>query len=143
MFRDYVLVDVPRFARLLGVPLVLADSFPLVPTAASRAYYWLHDQDPRLAHAFARGAYHAFFGQGRDISKVDELRAVADSCGADGEALAEATRDQAVKDLFRRKNDAALAKGVFGSPYILVDGEPFWGADRLYQVEEWLATGGW
>lgn len=143
MLRDYVLVDVPRFARLLGVPLKLADSFPLVATAASRAYYWLQEQDPRLAHEFARATYHAFFGEGRDISNTDELRAVADSCGVDGKLLAEATREPAVKDLFRRKNDAALAKGVFGSPYILVNGEPFWGADRLYQVEQWLETGGW
>ena len=32
---------------------------------------------------------------------------------------------------------------VFGSPYVIVDGEPFWGADRLEHVERWLATGGW
>ena len=39
--------------------------------------------------------------------------------------------------------DAAIASGVFGSPYVVVDGEGFWGADRLWQVEEWLARGGW
>jgi 2-hydroxychromene-2-carboxylate isomerase len=32
---------------------------------------------------------------------------------------------------------------VFGSPYIVVDGEPFWGADRLGQLERWLESGGW
>jgi len=32
---------------------------------------------------------------------------------------------------------------VFGSPFIVVDGEPFWGVDRLEQIEKWLATGGW
>jgi len=31
---------------------------------------------------------------------------------------------------------------VFGSPYIVVDGEPFWGTDRLDQVERWLKSGG-
>jgi len=29
------------------------------------------------------------------------------------------------------------------SPYIIVDGEPFWGSDRLDQIDKWLATGGW
>jgi 2-hydroxychromene-2-carboxylate isomerase len=43
----------------------------------------------------------------------------------------------------RREVDAAISLGVFGSPYIVVDGEPFWGADRLDQVEKWLSTGGW
>jgi 2-hydroxychromene-2-carboxylate isomerase len=39
--------------------------------------------------------------------------------------------------------DAAIERGVFGSPYIVIDREPFWGSDRLDQVEKWLATGGW
>ena len=37
---------------------------------------------------------------------------------------------------------AAIAAGVFGSPFVIVDGEPFWGMDRLDQVERWLRTGG-
>jgi 2-hydroxychromene-2-carboxylate isomerase len=32
---------------------------------------------------------------------------------------------------------------VFGSPFMFVDDEPFWGADRLPQIEAWLARGGW
>jgi len=36
-----------------------------------------------------------------------------------------------------------MAAGIFGSPITVVDGEPFWGADRLDHVERWLATGGW
>ena len=46
--------------------------------------------------------------------------------------------DQAVKDKTRTEVDAAIAKGVFGSPYIVVDGEPFWGVDRFDQLERWL-----
>ena len=34
--------------------------------------------------------------------------------------------------------DAAIERGVFGSPYFVVDGEPFWGSDRLEQMEKWL-----
>ena len=46
-------------------------------------------------------------------------------------------------DITDAEVDAAIERGVFGSPYIIVDGEPFWGSDRLEQVEKWLATGGW
>ncbi len=49
----------------------------------------------------------------------------------------------AVKARLKEETEAAIAAGVFGSPFILVDGEPFWGADRLDQVDRWLATGGW
>lgn len=143
LFHDYVVVDVPRFARLLDVPFQLPESFPLVASAASRGYYWLYEQDPGLARRFARETYHAFFGEGRDISKTGELRRIAAGCGVDGDQLAAATQDQRVKELFKEKNDAALKKGVFGSPFVIVDGEPFWGADRLDQVEKWLETGGW
>jgi 2-hydroxychromene-2-carboxylate isomerase len=48
----------------------------------------------------------------------------------------------ALKERLKAECDAALAKGVFGSPYIIVDGEPFFGADRLPQIERWLASGG-
>lgn len=143
MFDDYVRIDVPRFARLLGVPFQLPDSFPVVPSAASRAFYWLEEQDPATARRFAGAVYHAFFGEGRDISRTDELRRVAGDCGLDGDKLCEAAKDPRIKELFKAKNDAALAKGVFGSPFFIVDGEPFWGADRLDQVEKWLETGGW
>ena len=143
MLHDYVVVDVPRFARLLEVPFQLPESFPLVASAASRAYYWLYEQDRETAKRFAKRTYHAFFGEGRDISRAGELKRVAGDCGIDAEHLLQASQDQRVKEMFKEKNDAALAKGVFGSPFILLDGQPFWGADRLYQVEKWLETGGW
>jgi 2-hydroxychromene-2-carboxylate isomerase len=55
----------------------------------------------------------------------------------------EAVAAQAVKDRLRAETEAAIEKGVFGSPFVVVDGEAFWGADRLDQVEAWLARGGW
>lgn len=143
MIDDYMKVDVPRFARLLNLPFQLPDAFPVVASAASRAFYWLQDQDPGTARRFAGAVYHAFFGEGRDISKSAELQRIAGGCGIDGEQLVAATQDPKVKSLFKENNDAALARGVFGSPFIVVDGEPFWGADRLDQVEKWLETGGW
>ena len=39
--------------------------------------------------------------------------------------------------------EAALARGVFGSPFFIVDGEPFWGVDRMPMIEDWIRTGGW
>ena len=39
--------------------------------------------------------------------------------------------------------DDAIARNIFGAPFIVVDGEAFWGVDRLDMVEKWLETGGW
>ena len=43
------------------------------------------------------------------------------------------------KERLKRENDAAIAAGVFGAPFFIVDGEPFWGNDRRAQLEQWLA----
>jgi len=68
---------------------------------------------------------------------------VAAKLGVDKGEFAQALNDPAVKERLRIEVDAAIERGVFGSPYIVVDGEPFWGSDRLDQVERWLETGGW
>jgi len=143
MISDYVFIDVPRFARLLGVPVCLPANFPVAATTASRAFYWLDEQDADRARAFARAVYHAYFGEGRDITKSEVLSSVAASLGIEAADMLAAAQSQAAKEKFRARNEAALGKGVFGSPFIVVDGEPFWGADRLDQVRRWLETGGW
>ena len=51
--------------------------------------------------------------------------------------------DPAIKQTLLDEVDEAIKKGVFGSPFVLVDGEPFWGVDRFDQIDKWLATGGW
>ena len=48
-----------------------------------------------------------------------------------------------VKERLRAETDAAIARGIFGSPFVIVDGEPFWGNDRLDDVRDWLKSGGW
>jgi 2-hydroxychromene-2-carboxylate isomerase len=68
---------------------------------------------------------------------------LAAGMGVPREDLKAALASAEIKEVLRKEVEAAVAKGVFGSPYIVVDGEPFWGADRLAQVEEWLVTGGW
>jgi len=50
--------------------------------------------------------------------------------------------DPAIKEALQREVELAIGRGVFGSPFIIVDGEPFWGLDRFDQIERWLATGG-
>jgi len=51
--------------------------------------------------------------------------------------------DPAIKAALKRENEQGIARGVFGSPFVIVDGESFWGFDRFDQVDRWLATGGW
>jgi 2-hydroxychromene-2-carboxylate isomerase len=139
----YSLHDFARSARLLGVRFQLPEPFPFPSLAACRAFYWLADRDAAQAKGLARAVYHAAFGLGRDMRAAEAVAEVARPLGIDRTALLAAVNDPAVKERLRSETEAALARGVFGSPFIIVDGEPFWGHDRLEQVERWLATGGW
>jgi 2-hydroxychromene-2-carboxylate isomerase len=87
--------------------------------------------------------YRAFFVSDIDISSPEQTVAIAATCGVDAEAARAAINDPSIKEALKVENDRAIARGVFGSPFIFIDGEPFWGMDRFDQVERWLATGGW
>ena len=143
MKGDYSKIDMPRAARLLGVPFTMPARFPFLSVAAARACYWLGDRDEGRARALAKAVFHAAFGEGRDVSAAETVVELAEALGVDGGELGAALQDPAVKGRLRAEVEAGIEKGVFGSPYIIVDGEPFWGHDRLDHVDRWLATGGW
>ncbi len=143
MRGDYARRDFERCARLYGAPFTWPERFPIPTQNAARAFYWLDDCDAAQARAFAKAACHAYFGEGRDISPPKVVVEIAQSLGVDGPTLAAALGDPAVKERLKAEVSAAIEAGAFGSPYIVVDGEPFWGADRLPHVERWLETGGW
>ncbi|PLX63206.1 2-hydroxychromene-2-carboxylate isomerase [Sedimenticola selenatireducens] len=140
---DYSLHDMRRCAREQGLPFQLPDNFPKAALAASRAFYWLVDAQPEKAKALARKIYHATFGEGRDGTDANLVADLAVPLGIDREQLLLGMQSPEVKARLKQETEAAVARGVFGSPYIFVDGEPFWGNDRLEQVDRWLATGGW
>lgn len=140
---DYAKRDLARSARLHGVPFRLPSKFPIATTAACRAYYSVAGHDAVLAKRLAWLLYAAYFAQDRDISAPETVVEIASRIGISSEELTHAIDDPAIKERLREVVDAAITEGVFGSPYIVVDGEPFWGADRLDQVERWLETGGW
>ena len=143
LVADYARRDLPRSARRIGAVFVLPDPFPVATVAAARAFYWLHASEPERAKRLAAALFQAYFAQGRNIGESQVVLAVAGDCGVDVEALAAAMQAPAVKERLREATDTALSAGVCGSPWLVVDGEPFWGNDRLHEVEQWLRTGGW
>lgn len=139
---EYSLRDFDRSARFYGIPFKFPEKFPVATHTAARAYYWLHGQDCGKARAFAHAVFRAYWIDGRDIGNLATIQDIAADLGIDRDALAEAVAQADIKERLKSETDAAIAKGMFGAPYLIVDGEPFWGADRLPQLEKWLATGG-
>lgn len=139
---DYARLDLARTARFWGIPFALPERFPVLTLAAARAFYWLEEVAPERAVPFAEAAFSALFAEDRDIADRAVVGELLATLGADAEAGLAAINQPAIKDKLKTETAAAIDRGVFGSPFIIIDGEPFWGADRLDQVERWLATGG-
>ena len=140
---EYSKRDFARSARLHKIAYNHPAKFPIGTVAPLRAFYWTSDRDPKQARALARALYKAYFVDGVDISAPAAVLDVAASVGIDRATLAAALDDPAVKDRAKREVESAIAAGVFGSPFFVVDGEAFWGSDRMAMVENWIRTGGW
>jgi len=140
---DYARRDLLRSARLMDIPFSLPKPFPFMSVAACRATYWLKEKDPEAGTELAKALYRAAFAEGRSIADPPGVAGVAADLGHDREEVIAAVQNPRVKDLLKREVDAAQRKGVFGSPYMIIDGEPFWGYDRLEDMGVWLESGGW
>ena len=138
----YSVRDFVRSARFMGIPYRHPAQFPLATQSAARAYYWLHGQDCVLARQFAHGVFHALYVDDRDVSAPETVLEIGAKIGVDRNRLENALQSPEMKERLKQEVDTALALGVFGAPYVIVDGEPFFGADRLPQIEQWLKTGG-
>jgi 2-hydroxychromene-2-carboxylate isomerase len=140
--REYSLRDFERSARFAGVPLKIPSKFPIPTQNAARVFWWLHaSESPQRAAAWARHGLRAFFARGVDLSDAAELKRLAVEFGLDGEAAEAVWNDPQWKQRLKAENEAAIGAGVFGAPFFLIDGEPFWGNDRRPQIERWLASG--
>jgi 2-hydroxychromene-2-carboxylate isomerase len=139
---DYAFRDVQRSARYYGIPYRHPTVFPIPTIAPARAVWWLVGKDPSRVGKLVHALYDAYFQQDINISNPSDTVRIAASIGVDAVALEAALNDPTVKDKLRAEVDAAIARGVFGSPMVFVDGEPFWGVDRYDQVDRWLREGG-
>lgn len=138
--REYSIRDFARSARFAGVPMQMPGKFPIPTQNAARIFWWLHDtQSPERAVAWAHTGLRAYFTRGIDLSDVAALGALATEAGLDAAAAQAAYTDLLWKERLKRENDAAIAAGIFGAPFFIVDGEPFWGNDRRAQIEQWLS----
>ncbi len=138
----YATRDFLRTARFMGVPYKQPAVFPISTQNAARAFYWLDDTDPVRAHQLAMTCFATYFVDGIDITSANKIAELCARVGANYDDAFAAMADPLIKERLKREVDASLAVGVFGSPFFIVDGEPFWGGDRLDQVAAWLETGG-
>lgn len=135
--RSYHALELDRWRKYLGMPLNLEPKYYPAdgkPAGWNKPPGWMviAAQEAgldaaRLSHALLR----ALWAEERDTSTPDVRRAVAEENGMDGTVLLAAETSVTVQALYRTYSDEAIAQGVFGAPTYVLNGERFWGQDRL------------
>lgn len=139
--RRYRDVELARWASRRERPLNLRPKhWPFDPSLADRCVIALTGMGKNPA-AFIRAGFRAAWAEDRDLSDRHAIAALVRAQGFDDElALAEADSEGAAF-AYRANHEAALAAGVFGSPSYVLDGEVFWGQDRLDLLDDMLTSG--
>lgn len=137
--QAYRLVELRRWPRLLGVPLNLEPKhFPTDDRPAARLALTAESHGHDIAE-LSLAVLRACWAEERDVGDLATLREIADNCGLDGQTLLEESETEQGQQRLDTACEQAIAAGCFGSPWYEVEGEPFWGQDRLELVEKKLA----
>lgn len=137
----YSIRDFARAAAFAGVPYRHPSTFPIGAVAASRAVLWLQREHSPQVAPYIHAVFRAFFVHDRNVGDATVALDIAQSLGIDKARLAAGVQEESIKNALREQVERAIARGVFGAPTIFVDGEMFWGHDRLEQVERWITHG--
>ena len=81
--------------------------------------------------------------EGKDISNKEILLDIAEKLGFKRADALEGISSPEIKEKLKQEVNEGIEAKVFGAPFFIVDGEKFWGFDRLDQLDKWLETGGW
>jgi 2-hydroxychromene-2-carboxylate isomerase len=141
MRTDYIQRDAERLAAYYGVAYKTPSSFGVNTEQAARVFHVIHDRNPNVGRKFANMVLNAYFVEDKNIAATEELQAIAAELGVEAEEFQNAISAPASRARVKAEVDMAEARGVFGSPFFIVEGERFWGNDRMPQLERWLESG--
>jgi 2-hydroxychromene-2-carboxylate isomerase len=125
--------DMPMWARYYGVPFQRNPHFPVNTLALMRGA--AAAQLDGMFDRYHPAMFKAMWVEGRNLNDVKEVAAVLTAAGLDAAKFASRIQEQDVKDRLKATTDEAVARGAFGAPTSFVDGQMFFGNDRLAFVE--------
>ena len=138
--QAYRLADMARTAAFLNLPLNPQPKFfPVPPEQAAKMIIAARTGlGEDVALTVAGAIMRALWAEEKNIADEAALVQVADLCGLDGRMLLKSSATAGVQEQYDKNTDEAIAANVFGAPWYCVDGEAFWGQDRLDFVERAL-----
>jgi 2-hydroxychromene-2-carboxylate isomerase len=140
--QAYRMMELKRWRDHLGVTLNLEPKFfPANEAPAAKCVIALREQG-RMADAIALGhaVLHALWAEEKNTGDPATLAAIIAGCGLDAAAIIKASEAPDLADKREAYTRHAISQGVFGAPSFVIDGEIFWGQDRLDFVDRKLAA---
>lgn len=140
----YIRREIARYLRLHKLQIKRPLGSPQMdPRSCARAFYWIKAHRPGTEAKLATALYHAHWAEGLDLAAPEAVADAAAGAGFDREEILAAIASEESRVLLRSNVEASIERGIFGSPTIVIDGEPFWGVQSMELAERWLAEGGW
>jgi 2-hydroxychromene-2-carboxylate isomerase len=133
----YYAKDLQDWAHLYGLTICQPTVFPVNSVKAMRGAL-VAEQHGKIS-PYSRCVFEQYWGEDRDISKDEVLRSIVKTVGLDETEYFNKIGSQEYKDKLKRNTDELIERGGFGSPTIFVDGDMFFGNDRLMLVEHALS----
>ena len=137
---SYLFVDLARFAKRYGVPLVMNPHFPINTLHLMRAAVGLQLRADARFEAYCAAMFRAIWVDALNLGDPAVLAQALSAAGFDPAALLALSAEPEVKEALKARTDAAVQRGIFGAPTMFVGEQMFWGQDRLDFVRDALAA---
>ena len=137
---SYLFVDMARFAKRYGVPLVMNPHFPINTLHLMRAAVGLQRRADARFEAYCAAMFRAIWVDAINLGDPAVLAATLTGAGFEPAALLALSAEPEVKEALKARTDAAVQRGIFGAPTMFVGEQMFWGQDRLDFVRDALAA---
>lgn len=137
--RDYELLEFNRFVTKHQLPFSMNPHFPINSLQLMRGA--VAAQHLGCFMPYVEAVMTAMWERGANVAEPDVVQAILDAAGLDGAALLAKANEPEVKAELIANTESAARRGAFGVPTFFVEGEMFWGKERLGQVAEALTKG--
>ena len=137
--NEYAALEMQRFIRAHHIPFQRNPFFPVNTITIMRGAV-VAENDGALP-AYVDAVYHHMWEAPKKMDDPEIILAALNASGLDGADILARTQDQAVKDQLLADTAASVERGTFGSPTFYINGEIYFGKDRLREAEDAIIAG--
>ena len=139
--QAYRLVELQRWRAARSLPLALKPKFVPFDAALADRITLALVAGGHSPEVYLRAAHRAIWAEERNLADEGEIAALLTGAGQDAERVIATAKGADIIGQYAGNRDWALETGVFGAPSYVLDGEIFWGQDRLELLDQALASG--